>query len=109
VRRRGVEFDSGEHLKAHVTLVEVFHNLNQVAQTAPEAVELPRHEHVPRSQRPEHLGEGRAILAFARGVLLVNVETARRAEGVPLKVEGLVIGGDTGIAAPRHSTRPFIH
>ena len=60
--------------------------LDQMAQGAPEAVELPDHQHIVRAQFPEQRREARTLGLGAADHLLVDLRAPGTAQGIHLQV-----------------------
>jgi hypothetical protein len=87
-----------EAAEPDAALGQVGDGVDQVAQGAAEAIQLPHHEGVAGAQLVEQLGEGGAVGAGAAGGLGEDPVAAGVLEGVDLELGVLVGGGDAGIA-----------
>jgi hypothetical protein len=79
--------------------------VDQMAQGAAEAIQLPHHEGVAGAQLVQQLGEGGAVGAGAAGGLGEHPIAAGVLEGVDLELGVLVSGGDPGIAKQMSHSR----
>ena len=95
-------------LKPDATLREVVDQVDEVAQVAPEPVELPRNQDITLPQRLEAGGEPRPVVTLARGQILVEVaglDTGGE-QCVPLQVQDLrAIGPRDAHIAEQHVTQ----
>ena len=91
--RRRVEAGplAGEHPDPDVPVVEVLHQVDEMAEIATEAIEPPDDDHVSLPRRLEEGGESRAVLTLSGRLVLVDrvVAGAGLAQSIPLQVEAL--------------------
>ncbi len=82
---------AGEHPDPDVPVVEVLHQVDEMAEIAPEAIEPPDDDHVSLPRRLEEGGEPRAVLTLSGRLVLVDrvVADAGLAQSIPLQVEAL--------------------
>ena len=82
---------AGEHPDPDVPVVEVLHQVDEMAEIATEAIEPPDDDHVSRPRRLEEGGEPRAVLTLSGRLVLVDrvVADAGLAQSIPLQVEAL--------------------
>lgn len=71
--------------------MEVLDQVDEVAQIATEAIELPDDDHVSLPRRLEARGEPRPVLSLAGRLVLVNcgIHDSGGAQSIPLQVETL--------------------
>ena len=81
----------GEHPDPDVPVVEVLHQVDEMAEIATEAIEPPDDDHVSLPRRLEEGGEPRAVLTLSGRLVLVDrvVADAGLAQSIPLQVEAL--------------------
>ena len=74
-----------------VPVVEVLHQVDEMAEIATEAIEPPDDDHVSLPRRLEEGGEPRAVLTLSGRLVLVDrvVADAGLAQSIPLQVEAL--------------------
>ena len=82
---------AGEHPDPDVPVVEVLHQVDEMAEIATEAIEPPDDDHVSLPRRLEEGGEPRAVLTLSGRLVLVDrvVADAGLAQSIPLQVEAL--------------------
>ena len=82
---------AGEHPDPDVPVVEVLHQVDEMAEIATEAIEPPDDDHVSLPRRLEEGGEPRAVLTLSRRLVLVDRlgADAGLAQSIPLQVEAL--------------------
>ena len=82
---------AGQDLEAHALGGEVVHGIDEMAQVAPEAVELPDDQHVALAQGFEAGRQAGAVVAPARGQVLIEVLRSDpcRQQCITLQIEGL--------------------
>ena len=106
---RGVDLGAlaGEHAQAHAARGQLLDGVDEVGEVAPEAVELPHHEHVALSERAQAVLEPRTVAAHPGGQIIVEVlrVDAGSTQRVALEVErlGAVGLGDASVADSRVS------
>ena len=105
---------AGEHPDPDVPVVEVLHQVDEMAEIATEAIEPPDDDHVSLPRRLEEGGEPRAVLTLSGRLVLVDrvVADAGLAQSIPLQVEALGTvrlryprGSRSALASPK---RPFL-
>ena len=99
---------AGQDPQARAAARELVDRVDEVAQVAPEPVELPRHQHVALPQRLEAGGEPRPVVALAGGQVLVEVLGLDPGgeQGVALQVEQLAaVGLRDAHVAEQHVTQ----
>ena len=81
----------GEHPDPDVPVVEVLHQVDEMAEIATEAIEPPDDDQVSLPRRLEEGGEPRAVLTLSGRLVLVDrvVADAGLAQSIPLQVEAL--------------------
>ena len=81
---------AGEHPDPDVPVVEVLHQVDEMAEIATEAIEPPDDDHVSLSRRLEEGGESRAVRTLSGRLVLVDrvVADAGLAQSIHLQVEG---------------------
>ena len=89
-RRRVDPF--AQALKVSALCFEIAHDLNQMRQGAPKAIQLPDSEHVARLQTRKQLVEFRALGRRPRHLVSNNLFASRRLQGIALRV-GVLIDG----------------
>ena len=74
-----------------VSVVEVLHQVDEMAEIATEAIEPPDDDHVSLPRRLEEGGEPRAVLTLSGRLVLLDrvVADAGLAQSIPLQVEAL--------------------
>ena len=94
---------AGEHPDPDVPVVEVLHQVDEMAEIATEAIEPPDDDHVSLPRRLEEGGEPRAVLTLSGRLVLVDrvVADAVLAQSIPLQVEAL------GRAETRCQSNPY--
>lgn len=96
--RRGVD-GFRQRGEARARLAEPVEKLDQARERAPEAVQLPDHQHVAAADPPERLREaGAGILRARDPLILIDGLAPGRLERMALQVEILLVGGDAGIS-----------
>ena len=82
---------AGEHPDPDVPVVEVLHQVDEMAEIATEAIEPPDDDHVSLPRRLEEGGDPRAVLTLSGRLVLVDrvVADAGLAQSIPLQVESL--------------------
>ena len=100
--RRGVEVFL-ETLEPDATLREVADHLDEMAEGPSEAIEFPNHQDVAMTEMRQRLLQDRPFGTCPTDDFLIDLPTARLAQGIQLQGQVLVVGTDPGIA-DLHST-----
>jgi len=96
-----------EALKADARVFEVSHELDEVLERAPQAIQPPGDQHVPLSQELPHPVEPGALRLLPAGHIHDDLLAPRFLEGVLLEVEVLFVGRDPGVTDPHDDGWPL--